>query len=220
MGNSGVRPPPRATLQLACETLVERDPALARAYAEIGVPDWRVRPATYETLARMVCYQQISTIAGGAIWARLAAEFDPVKAESLLAASDDTLKACGLSRPKVAHLRSIATAVIDGRLNLDALIDMHPHAARKSLIAVKGIGPWTADLFLLYAAKNLDAFPVADIGLMESHKLLSNAATRMDAKTFTAYAERWRPYRGVAAHLLWGALNARRERMAKDSPTD
>ena len=82
--------------------------------------------------------------------------------------------------------------------------------ARKELLAVKGIGPWTADLFLLYALGKMDAFPIGDVGLMEAHKRLSGAEERMTAKAFTAHAEIWQPYRGVAAHLLWGWLNAER----------
>ena len=83
-------------------------------------------------------------------------------------------------------------------------------AARAELLAVKGIGPWTADLFLLYAAGKMDAFPHGDVGLMEAHKRLGGYDTRMTNKDFSAHAEAWRPNRGVAAHLLWGWLNAER----------
>ncbi|MEL7130350.1 MAG: DNA-3-methyladenine glycosylase 2 family protein, partial [Pseudomonadota bacterium] len=93
-------------------------------------------------------------------------------------------------------------------------------AARKELVAVKGIGPWTAELFLLYARGEMDAFPVADVGLMEAHKRLSDAPARMDRDAFTTHAERWRPWRGVAAHLLWAWLNRERANAIGDSPSD
>ena len=86
------------------------------------------------------------------------------------------------------------------------------------MVSVKGIGPWTAELFLLYSVGATDAFPVGDVGLMEAHKLLLEVETRMEIKEFTAHAECWRPYRGVAAHLLWGWINDRRAKAAQPSP--
>tara|TARA_R110001592_G_scaffold103214_7_gene290845 strand:+ start:13886 stop:14527 length:642 start_codon:yes stop_codon:yes gene_type:complete len=199
--------PSQARLKAACETLSLADPALARAYDLTGLPVWRAGDPTYAMLARMITHQQISLGAAAAIWARTEALLGAVTPEAVLAADPEALRACGQSRPKVGHLVSIAEAVVAGTLSLPRVCDAPLDDARKELASVKGIGPWTAELFLLYSIGAMDAFPVGDVGLMEAHKRLSGHETRMDIKGFTAHAERWRPHRGVAAHLLWAWLH-------------
>ncbi|WP_084420716.1 DNA-3-methyladenine glycosylase family protein [Henriciella litoralis] len=203
--------PSQADLVEACTWLSERDASLARAYRDLGLPTWRYREPNYSVIARMIAYQQITTKAAASIWARVEDALGTVSTASVLAASDDTLRGCGLSRPKVRHLRSIADAIESGALDLTRVYSAEIDDARAELIAVKGIGPWTADLFLLYCGR-LDAFPVGDVGLMEAYKLLSDASDRHDTKSFNTLAESWRPYRGVAAHLLWGWINAERDK--------
>lgn len=210
--------PPPDRLKAACEDLAGIDGALARAYRDIGLPEWRAYPAEYATLARMIAFQQISTSAGAAIWTRVQAALPDVSAGAMLAADDETLRAAGLSRPKIGHMKSIAAAVETGALDFERVLTSQTEAARAELLAVKGIGPWTAELFLLYAGGQLDAFPTADVGLMESHRRLCNLTQRLDAKAFTAAAQAWRPWRGVAAHLLWGWINRQREKKRQDSP--
>ncbi len=202
--------PPRKTLMAACEALGATDPAFARAYAENGVPVWRARPATYATLARLIAFQQISTRAADTIWTRVEARLGEVTPSGILALAPEALQACGLSRPKVAHLRSIATALDTGALDLARVRAGTVEAGLAELVAVKGIGPWTANIFLMSASGHLDAFPAGDIGLIEAYRALSNKKNRLEIKAFNMRAERWRPYRGVAAHLLWGWLNAQR----------
>lgn len=202
--------PRRKTLKAACEALALVDPALARAYDEFGVPDWRYGTAEYVTLARMIAYQQITTKAAATIWKRVEAHLGEVTPEIVLAAEPEELRACGLSRSKISHLNSIAEAIVSGALNLDRVRKVPLEEAQKELIAVRGIGPWTAELFLLYSGV-LDAFPPGDVGLMEAHRLLLDEENRMEIKAFTQHAEIWRPHRGVAAHMLWNWLNTRRE---------
>jgi DNA-3-methyladenine glycosylase II len=202
-----VTAPSQARLTAACERLARADPALARAYELIGLPVWRAGEPTYAMLARMITHQQISLGAAAAIWARTEALLGVVTPEAVLAADPDALRACGQSRPKTGHLTSIAEAIVTGTLNLSRVCGAPLDEARRELVSVRGIGPWTAELFLLYATGAMDAFPVGDVGLMEAHKRLSAAETRMDIRAFTAHAEGWRPYRGVAAHLLWAWLH-------------
>ena len=202
------RPDPDLLLG-ACGWLSDRDPALARAFAAYGVPQWRIGAPDYAVIARMIAFQQITTKAAATIWARVEAALGAVSTETVLGASEDTLRACGLSRPKIAHLRSIAAALDSGALDLARVHAADMDEARRELIAVKGIGPWTADLFLMSCGR-LDAFPAGDVGLMEAYRLLSEAETRHESKAFTTLAEGWRPYRGVAAHLLWAWINAER----------
>jgi len=208
-----VSAPDEAALVRACVELAGRDAALAQAYDKIGIPVWRMTAPDYETLARAVAYQLISTTAAAAIWARVRAFLgEDISAQTVLAADVDGLRGCGMSRPKVAHMRSIAAAVETGALCFERLARADPDAARRELLAVSGIGPWTAELFLMNALGQIDAFPVGDVGVMEAYKRLSRAEVRHSAKDFTALAEAWRPYRGVAAHLLWGWLNAMRNK--------
>ncbi|WP_321488065.1 DNA-3-methyladenine glycosylase 2 family protein [uncultured Hyphomonas sp.] len=202
--------PSREAVQSACEALSDIDPALARAYGVTGVPEWRTHAPTYALLARTVVYQLVSTRAADAIWGRVEAFLGEVTPERVLACDQEALRACGLSRPKLSHMNTIAAAIADGALDLARLQVADVHAARAELLAVKGIGPWTADLYLLYAAGKMDAFPHGDAALMEAHRRLSGYEVRMDNKAFSAHAERWRPHRGVAAHLLWGWVNAER----------
>jgi len=202
--------PAEADLRRACEDLAQRDVALARAHAEIGLPNWRTTDASYETLARIVVYQLISTKAADAIWGRVKTRHAAMTPRGVLADDADGLLACGLSRPKLGHLHAIADAVETRFLDFDALAEAPIDDARKVLLKVRGIGPWTAETFLMNALGHLDAFPHGDVGLMESYKCLSGAETRLSAKAFSSAAEAWRPYRAVAAHLLYDWLNANR----------
>lgn len=205
--------PARKAIKAACEALSEIDPALARAYGEVGVPVWRDRPAAYATIATTIAHQQISVKAAASIWARVEAGLGAITPEKMLATPDDTLRSFGLSRPKVAHLKSVADAIDTGALNLARVQAASIDEARKELLAVKGIGPWTAELFLLYALGQMDALPTADLGIMEAYKQLSDADARMSSSAFTAHAERWRPWRGAATHLLWAWLGAERAKV-------
>lgn len=204
--------PSRRVLKTACQHLATTDPALARAYDVIGVPVWRYQTPSYAMLGRMISHQQISLSAAAAIWGRVEARLGEVTAEAMLAEDPEAIRLCGMSRPKVAHLISIAEAMVSSRLDLARVCAAPLDEARAELLAVRGIGPWTAELVLLYAVGAVDAFPAADVGLMEAHKRLGNYEIRMDSKAFTAHAERWRPYRGVATHLLWGWLHVDRAR--------
>lgn len=210
--------PSRRKLKAACETLAAADPALSRAYDELGVPTWRVGEPCYAALCRLIAYQQLSTKAAGTIWGRTEAFFGQVTPDAVLAADPEDIRACGMSRPKVRHMVSIAEAINSGALDLKRVCASDLDIARKELVSVKGIGPWTAELFLLYSVGAMDAFPVGDVGLMEAHKLLSEVETRMEIKEFSAHAEVWRPYRGVAAHMLWGWINDLRAKASQASP--
>ncbi|MEQ9317390.1 MAG: DNA-3-methyladenine glycosylase 2 family protein [Henriciella sp.] len=201
--------PTEATLTEACDHLAGCDAAFARAYDVLGLPDWRYGAPDYAVIARMIAFQQITTKAAATIWGRVEEAIGDVCTAGILSAEEETLRGCGLSRPKIRHLRSIAEAVETGALDLGRVHAAEMDAARKELIAVKGIGPWTADLFLLYCGR-LDAWPSGDVGLMEAYKMLHALETRHDTKAFDRLAETWRPYRGVAAHLLWNWINAER----------
>ena len=203
--------PSETVLRDACEALAVSDKHLKIAYDTVGLPNWRNRAASYQSLAMIVVYQLISTKAADAIWARVLARHPDLSAKDVLTDDADALLACGLSRPKLGHLIAIAEAVENGVLNFNELADGPSEAARKTLLSVRGIGPWTADTFLMTALGHLDAFPHGDVGLMEAYKRLSDAEARMVSKDFSVLAESWRPYRAVAAHLLYDWLHSVRD---------
>ena len=203
--------PSERALRGACEALADIDKCLCQAYNKIGLPNWRDRPASYQSLAMIVVYQLISTKAADAIWGRVLARHPDLSAKDVLTDDTDALLACGLSRPKLAHLVAIAEAVESGVLDFNRLANDPIEAARKTLLSVRGIGPWTADTFLMTALGHLDAFPHGDVGLMEAYKRLSGADARLGSKDFSVLAESWRPYRAVAAHLLYDWLHSVRD---------
>lgn len=202
--------PAEDTIREGCETLARRDKALARAYEERGVPEWRTGACEFASLARMIAYQQVSTKAGAAIWGRVEALCTPLSADAILATEDDALRGAGLSRPKVKYVKAIAEAVDKGALCFQALPTLPRAEAVSALTAIKGIGPWSAEIFMMYATGDLDAFPPGDVGLMESYRLLAGHEERHEAKAFTALADAWSPWRGVATHLLWAWFNHQR----------
>ena len=203
--------PNEDVLRAACEVLAASDEHLKAACDTVGLPNWRNRAASYQSLAMIVVYQLISTKAADAIWARVLARHPDLSAKDVLTDDADALLACGLSRPKLGHLIAIAEAVENGVLNFNELADGPIEAARKTLLSVRGIGPWTADTFLMTALGHLDAFPHGDVGLMEAYKRLSGSEARMISKDFSVLAESWRPYRAVAAHLLYDWLHSVRD---------
>jgi DNA-3-methyladenine glycosylase II len=194
-------------LRAACDVI-------ARAHDVVGMPPWRSRPAGFSGLARIIVFQQLSTKAAETIWSRVEAQLGEVTPERALAAEVDALRACGLSRPKIAHVRSIAEAARDGRLDFARIAAADDEAAREELVAVKGVGPWTADIYLMFCTGRLDVFPHGDLGLIEAYRQLTDAGERLAPKLFLAVGERWRPWRAVAAHLLWSYLNADRAKVA------
>lgn len=190
-------------LKIGLAELIARDAGLARAVAEGAVPTLRQRPEGLEGLAWIVIGQQVSVASAEAIFGRFKAAFPEVRAERLLAADDETLRAVGLSRPKIRTLRALAEAITDGALPLAELGVMSADEAHAALVSVHGIGPWTADIYLLFCLGHADAFAAGDLALQEGARLAYGLEARPDAKALTAMAEAWRPWRGVAAKVLW-----------------
>jgi DNA-3-methyladenine glycosylase II len=129
-------------------------------------------------------------------------------ADRLLAASDDDLRSCGLSSPKIRTLRAIAAAMEDGALDLAAIERLDAEAAREALTRVKGIGPWSADVYLLFCLGHPDVWPAGDLALQEAARMALGLRSRPDAKRLEKIGERWRPWRAVAARLLWAYYGA------------
>jgi DNA-3-methyladenine glycosylase II len=183
--------------------LTQADPRFAAVIAKGGRPPLRRRPGGFAGLATTVVSQQLSTASAGAIWGRLAAAFDPVTPEAIIGARKERLMRIGLSRPKIRALKEIARAIVRGDLALATLGDIDADAAHAALTAVHGIGPWTADIYLLGCLGHADAWPAGDLALQEAARLAFGLKTRPTTKEMGPLAEPWRPWRAVAARVLW-----------------
>ena len=169
----------------------------------VGVPPLRDFPADFSGLAKIVTGQQLSAQSAAAIWARAAAAIQPFEAAGLLAIPDAELAALGLSGGKIRTLRAAACAVVDGQLNFRALNRKSDAAVHETLTSLHGIGPWTADIYLLFALRRADAFAPGDLALQLAAARLFKLESRPTPQELTLLAERWRPWRGAAARLLW-----------------
>ena len=202
-----------ATLALGVAALAALDPETIGHMLELaGQTPLRRREPGFEGLAAIIVSQQVSTASANAIFGRLRAAVTPLHAPNLLAASDETLRQVGLSAPKIRTLRALAEAIATEALDIDALASMSAEEAHEKLVAVKGIGPWTADIFLLFCLGHPDAWPAGDLALQEAARLALNMKKRPDTARLEKIGERWRPWRGVAARMLWAYYRARKER--------
>jgi DNA-3-methyladenine glycosylase II len=197
-----------ADLDTALATLGKVDPRFVALVATAGRPPLRRRPHGFAALAAIVVGQQLSTASANAIWGRLEAAFDPFAPAAILRARPARLARLGLSAAKIKTLKAIARAVERGELALAALAELSADEAHAALTAVHGIGPWTADIYLLSCLGHSDAWPVGDLALQEAARLAFALPARPTPKEMLAMGEAWRPYRAVAARILWSYYRA------------
>jgi DNA-3-methyladenine glycosylase II len=190
-------------LDAAIAGLIETDPRMKAVLGFGGRPNLRKREGGFAGLAAIVMGQQLSTASAAAIWGRLAAAFDPFHPDIVRRARPERLARIGLSAPKIRTIKAIGKAIADGELDLDALATQEADAAHAALTAVHGIGPWTADIYLLFCLGHADAWPAGDLAIQEAAKLAFNLKARPTTKELNALGEQWRPWRGAAAYLLW-----------------
>jgi DNA-3-methyladenine glycosylase II len=201
-----------ADLQAGLTRLILADPRLAPVADKAGRFNLRRREAGFAGLCAIVCGQQLSTAAAATIRDRLFAAFDPFHHDTVRRARTDKLRRLGLSAPKIKSIREIAKAVAQGRIDLNRIGNMDADDAHAALTALHGIGPWSADIYLLFCLGHSDAFPSGDLAVQESARIAFGLRKRPDAKALTKLAEGWRPWRGVAAHLLWAYYHAVKKR--------
>lgn len=194
-------PPPAA--RAALDLLTARDPDLAIIEQRAGVLPWRARPTGFPGLLQAIVGQQISNQAAAAIWGRVRALPGALAPDGLAAVSDEALRGAGLSRPKVAHARSLAAAFLDGRLGQAEIAGMDDEAAITAIASVRGMGRWSAEVYLLFALGRLDVFPAGDLALAAAAADLKRLTARPAPAELRALAEPWRPARALAARLLW-----------------
>lgn len=203
-------------LRAAAETLAQQCRVMSRILKRTGLPEARDFPADFSGLAKVIVGQQLSAQSAAAIWARLAAAIAPLTAETLAAASDVRLQSLGLSTGKIRTLRALSRAVLEDGLDFEHLARAENETIVERLTAIHGIGPWTADIFLLFCLRRRDAFAPGDLALQLAVQHHFKLERRPTAEELARIAERWRPARAVAARLLWADYaEARRALLGK-----
>ena len=190
------------------EALASREPAFARVLEQHGMPEPRTSERGAQTLLRTIVGQQVSVAAARSMWAKLEAAFgSPPDLAKLLAATDEDLRAAGMSRQKSGYIRSLAHLVLSGELNLESLPEDDEEAIAL-LTKIKGIGRWSAEIYLLFAEGRADVFPAGDLAVMIELGRLMGLEEKPTEKQLRELAEAWRPYRGAAAVLAWHSYNS------------
>jgi DNA-3-methyladenine glycosylase II len=193
------------TLQEGVRELAVRDADLARVLARYGPPPLWPREPGFGTLVRIVLEQQVSLASGEAAYQRLVGAVPSLTPATLAATDTAVLERAGLTRQKTRYLRELSSAIRDGRLDLEGIAAADDHHARLVLCSVPGIGPWTADVYLLMALGRPDVWPVGDVALATSLARVKSLTARPTPREMERLAEPWHPLRAVAARLLWHA---------------
>jgi len=194
----------------AVQHLVSRDADLVE---EHGRPVLWTRPPGFRALVLFILEQQVSLASAAAAYSRLAERLGGMSPELLPEATPEVLRASGVSRQKDRYLRALSTAVLDGTLDLDGLAELPDDEVRRALVALPGIGPWTADVYLLACLGRPDLWPTGDRALQVAAAEALGLAAVPDPASLTVLGERWRPLRSTAARLLWHGYLSRRGRM-------
>lgn len=193
----------RKTLAEGLDWLARRDADLARVLAEIGPPPLRPRQPGFASLFKSICAQQVSAASARAVATRLEAAADPLTPANFLALDDAALRAVGLSRQKMGYGRAMARAMRDGAFDLLGVARLADEAAVERLMELKGVGRWTAEIYLLFALKRRDIWPAGDLAVIKGLMRLKHLAARPTEDEMEELAAPWRPWRSVAARLIW-----------------
>ena len=196
------------SIRTAVEALATREPAFARVVDQFGMPEPRRSERGAQTLLRTIVGQQVSVAAARSMWSKLEAAYgSPPDLPKLLAANDEELRAAGISRQKAGYIRSLAQLVISGELDLQHLPEDDEEAIAL-LTKIKGIGRWSAEVYLLFAEGRPDIFPAGDLAVLVELGRLMNIEGKPSEKQIRDMGEAWRPYRGAAAVLAWHSYNS------------
>ncbi len=193
----------KRVLSRSLAALAKQDDDVAEWLARIGKPAPRIRTQGFEGFLRAIVSQQVSIAAASGIWKRLEAGLGEVRAERLLEFDADALRAFGLSRQKALYARGLAEAVVSGDLDFDVLHAAPDEDAIATITRLKGLGRWSAEIYLLFALQRTDVWPANDLALQEAMRVLKNLRDRPDEKKLRKLGEAWRPHRSAGALFLW-----------------
>jgi len=198
----------KSSIKTHAKALAEREPAFARVIEQHGIPEPRSSEPGATTLLRTIVGQQVSVAAARSMWAKLEAAFgSPPDLNLLLAASDEAMRGAGMSRQKSGYIRSLASLVLSGELDLASLPEDNEEAI-ELLTKIKGIGRWSAEIYLLFAEGRADVFPAGDLAVQIELGRLMGLKDKPTEKQLRELAESWSPYRGAAAVLAWHSYNS------------
>jgi len=183
--------------------LAGRDADLAAILKNFGTPPFWSREPGFPTLVHIILEQQVSLASAKAAFEKLCAVADPLTPENFLRLNDQTLKSAGFSRQKTRYCRHLAQSIVAGELDLPSLNEMDTGTVRKTLLKIKGIGNWTADVYLLMALRRADIWPVGDLALAKAVREIKSLNALPDSEALQTIGETWRPWRAAAARLLW-----------------
>ena len=192
-----------AELSVAFEFLGDRDPDFRHALSLIQPLPSRTRPAGFEPLAKIIVEQQVSLASAEAIWRRLTDAVTPFTPSQMIEFSEEELRSFGLSRQKARYCRALAEDILDGRLTLNGLHNLDDDDVLHQLTQVKGIGRWTAEIYMMACLGRTDIWPAGDVALQTAFGHLKKLPTRPDIAQMDVLAEPLRPYRTIAARILW-----------------
>ncbi len=190
-------------LHSLCDDLATQDIHFAQVIERYGYPPFWHRANTFETLVHIILEQQVSLASALSALNKLRERIQEITPSRLLLLTDEELKACYLSRQKAAYCRYLAEAILSGTLHLDHLTTLPDHEVRTHLTALKGIGNWTVDIYLLMVLHRTDVFPIGDLAIINAMKRLLPVPPAITREQLLLIADQWRPYRSIAAMLLW-----------------
>ncbi len=206
------------SLAKAAQMLARRDPDLARILRTLGPPPLWARPAGFRTLVKIILEQQVSLASAASLFARLEKNTVPFQPARLLELGEAHLKSLGLTRQKTAYCLHLSQSLSDGNLRLRQLSRLGDDEVRAALMQIKGLGSWSADVYLLMALRRPDVFPASDLALISAVTKLKQLPTRPTPDQLLEMAEAWRPYRAVAARMLWQFYLARPNKLSEPPP--
>lgn len=199
-----------ADIREGMRALKRKCEVMRRLHGIAGDPPLRRHAPGFAGLARIIVGQQVSVASADAIWKRFESVAVPMTADAVARLTDDDFRVAGLSRPKIKTMRAIAEAV-GGGLDLEALTVIDESVARERLLSISGIGPWTADIYLMFCAGRADVFAHGDLALQVAAQMAFELDRRPTADELAALAQRWSPWRGVAARMLWAYYRVARQ---------
>jgi DNA-3-methyladenine glycosylase II len=212
-----VRPAPDG-LEQGARALARLDPDFARILATYGLPRFPRRPASFGTLLHIILEQQLSLDIAARLWQRLRQRCRPLTTRRFLELDEDTLKNCGFTRQKIGYARGLASAILERRFSPAGLARLGDSEALAAIMELRGFGPWSAEVFLLFALGRPDIWPAEDLALRVAVQWLKALPDRPDGKALRIMAETWRPWRSVAACLLWQFYLCRLNRAVPAAP--